>query len=297
VTGASCNRRRSPAAPAPSPARGPPATAAVRSNRTNIDHAGTQRLETHEHLRSQLTDRATAALILRSTALLVPRRIVDRQPPAVRPITARPCRAAGRGSGGALALAQSSRKADLSSLREQWTEQGRMDTLLRAPFEGHPTSLLRGDCFQEQLRNAMAQLTTGYEHSGRPWISRSQRRCSPAPRTSPWMRSGSVCGTSATTGASTSVRTPSGGQVDATVVALALAVRSSASYPVALMRRSCRPAPARRRALHPTSWADWCTDPQAPRGDKSRFTVDGGVLANTPTVPRSTPSTGCGPTS
>jgi hypothetical protein len=111
------------------------------------------------------------------------------------------------------------------------------------------------------------------------------------------MRSGSVCGTSATTGASTSVRTPSGGQVDATVVALALAVRSSASYPVALMRRSCRPAPARRRALHPTSWADWCTDPQAPRGDKSRFTVDGGVLANTPTVPRSTPSTGCGPTS
>jgi hypothetical protein len=184
---------------------------------------------------------------------------------------------AGGINGAALALAQSSRKADLSSLRELWTEQGRMDMLLRAPFEGHPTSLLRGDYFLEQLHNAMAQLATGYEHSGRP--------------------ADLTLTTTLLTGAQ-DVTVDALGQrlrdvryngcfhfregaferesVDATVAALALAARSSASYPVAF-DATFVPAGAGSTTdpLRPdmASWADWCTDPQAPEGDKSRFTV------------------------
>jgi len=52
---------------------------------------------------------------------------------------------AGGVNGAALALAQVNRFADLASLRDVWVEQGRIEALLRQPFRGAPSSLLKGD--------------------------------------------------------------------------------------------------------------------------------------------------------
>ncbi|MCE7011496.1 patatin-like protein [Kibdelosporangium philippinense] len=71
---------------------------------------------------------------------------------------------AGGINGAALALAQVNPHADLNSLRELWAEQGRMDLLLRTPFKGAPVSLLKGDeFFLPRLEDAMRGLTTHYK--------------------------------------------------------------------------------------------------------------------------------------
>lgn len=71
---------------------------------------------------------------------------------------------AGGINGAALALAQVNPHADLNSLRELWAEQGRMDLLLRTPFKGEPVSLLKGDeFFLPRLEDAMRRLTSRYE--------------------------------------------------------------------------------------------------------------------------------------
>ena len=70
---------------------------------------------------------------------------------------------AGGINGAALSLGQVNKKADLSALRDLWAEQGSMENLLQPPFQGKPTSLLRGDAyFLPQLHDAMTRLT-------RPW--------------------------------------------------------------------------------------------------------------------------------
>ncbi len=70
---------------------------------------------------------------------------------------------AGGINGAALALAQANRRADLRSLRTLWAEQGRMEQLLRRPFQGKPTSMLRGDeYFLPELRRAMKLLAHPY---------------------------------------------------------------------------------------------------------------------------------------
>ena len=66
---------------------------------------------------------------------------------------------AGGVNGAALALAQVNRFADLASLRDVWVEQGRIEALLRQPFRGAPSSLLKGDDhFLPQLNAAMSRL-------------------------------------------------------------------------------------------------------------------------------------------
>ncbi|CAM3893295.1 patatin-like protein [Kibdelosporangium persicum] len=71
---------------------------------------------------------------------------------------------AGGINGAALALAQVNPRADLTGLRELWAEQGRMDLLLRTPFKGEPVSLLKGDeFFLPRLEDAMRRLTSRYE--------------------------------------------------------------------------------------------------------------------------------------
>ena len=68
---------------------------------------------------------------------------------------------AGGINGAALAVAQANRNADLSVLRDVWSEQGRFESLLRKPFQGNPTSLLRGDeFFLPALSEAMTSLAS-----------------------------------------------------------------------------------------------------------------------------------------
>lgn len=56
---------------------------------------------------------------------------------------------AGGINGAALALAQANRNADLTTLRALWSDDGRMEALLRRPFTGQPASLLQGEYFLE----------------------------------------------------------------------------------------------------------------------------------------------------
>ena len=71
---------------------------------------------------------------------------------------------AGGINGAALALSQVNKQADLSRLRDLWAEQGRMEQLLRTPFRGEPASLLKGDeFFLPRLQEALARLTGDFE--------------------------------------------------------------------------------------------------------------------------------------
>ena len=66
---------------------------------------------------------------------------------------------AGGVNGAALALAQVNRRADIAALRDVWVEQGRIEALLRQPFRGAPSSLLKGDeHFLPQLNAALTGL-------------------------------------------------------------------------------------------------------------------------------------------
>ena len=66
---------------------------------------------------------------------------------------------AGGVNGAALALAQVNRRADMAALRDVWVEQGRIEALLRQPFRGAPSSLLKGDeHFLPQLNAALTSL-------------------------------------------------------------------------------------------------------------------------------------------
>ena len=61
-------------------------------------------------------------------------------------------------------MAQVNAKADLLNLRTLWAEQGRMEELLRSPFQGKPSSLLRGDdYFLPELGRAMRMLAHPFE--------------------------------------------------------------------------------------------------------------------------------------
>ena len=66
---------------------------------------------------------------------------------------------AGGINGAALALAQVNPDAPLGMLRDIWVDQGRIESLMRQPFRGAPTSLLQGDeFFLPQLNNALSML-------------------------------------------------------------------------------------------------------------------------------------------
>lgn len=83
-------------------------------------------------------------------------------------VTARADVIAGTSAGGingaALALSQVNEKADVGVMRDLWSEQGRMESLLQRPFKGSPASLLRGDdYFLPKLYEAMKQLSKGLD--------------------------------------------------------------------------------------------------------------------------------------
>ena len=75
---------------------------------------------------------------------------------------------AGGINGAMLALAESNRSARLSSLRELWSDQGRIESLLRRPFAGQPASLLLGDeYFLPELGRAMTAMNEDFQPTQR----------------------------------------------------------------------------------------------------------------------------------
>ena len=209
---------------------------------------------------------------------------------------------AGGVNGAALALAQVNRHADLASLRDVWVEQGRIEALLRQPFRGAPSSLLKGDDhFLPQLNAAMSRLaepldpvppalapmdltmaTTVLGGNQEVTVDALGQRL---PQTVHAARFRWKRPTDAE-----EEQDPFGARnIAATAAQLALAARASSSFPVAF-EPTYVPVPATgspdgdTTGLRPPmtdvveEWGD-----TVPARDRSRFVVDGGVLANTPT--------------
>lgn len=212
---------------------------------------------------------------------------------------------AGGVNGAALALAQVNRHADLASLRDVWVEQGRIEALLRQPFRGAPSSLLKGDDhFLPQLNAALTRLavpadpvppadapidltvmTTVLGGNQRVTVDALGQRLPQSVHGARfrWRRPVDV----------DPDEDPFGRRrVAATAAELALAARSSSSFPVAfepswvpvgapVERTATTDAAVRPDLAHRVEeWGD-----PFPARDRSRFVVDGGVLANTPTRP------------
>lgn len=203
---------------------------------------------------------------------------------------------AGGINGAALALAQANKRADLRVLRTLWAEQGRMEKLLRRPFQGAPTSMLRGDdYFLPELQRAMQMLS-------RPFVSSDKR-----PQIDLTLTTTLLNGAQQTTvddfgeeipqrihaGSFNFSNVGKGGQplpeeqdifggdnIWRTSQALALAARCSASFPFAF-EPSFVPVGEDSSDGRPDmeEFASWCVEGG---GVQSRYTVDGGLLANTP---------------
>jgi patatin-related protein len=191
---------------------------------------------------------------------------------------------AGGINGAALALAQVNPRADLSNLRELWAEQGRMDLLLRAPFKGSPVSLLKGDeFFLPKLEDAMRRLTVRYEPmpaAERPIDLRITTTLLRGTTKTTVDALGQRLTQNVHQGCFRFERTDDHhddfaaeeGLPPDLPYQLALAARSSASFPVAFEPSFVDTARVGSKA----SW--WHKDI-----DRSQFAVDGGVLVNTPT--------------
>ncbi len=226
---------------------------------------------------------------------------------------------AGGINGAALALCQVNRSAELRILRDVWVEQGRIESLLRQPFKGSPTSLLRGDeFFLPQLNDALSRLavpsdtrpadeapiylsitTTVLRGNQTVTVDSMGQRLPQAVHAGRfhWSRPPvPPHGQAGTDGYDPFDRA----EIARTAHRLALAARCTASFPVAFepVFVPVRPAGESGRADEPAELAQ-LTDEQRlrpdmagfveswgdehPRRDRSRFVVDGGVLANTPT--------------
>jgi patatin-related protein len=195
---------------------------------------------------------------------------------------------AGGINGAALALAQVNKHANLESLRDLWAEQGRMDLLLRTPFKGEPVSLLKGDeFFLPRLEDAMRGLTVRYdpyEHDAKPIDLRitttllhgTTKATTDAlgQRLTQNVHQG-IFRFHRTDAKNDHFRTEDGGLPPKLAYQLALAARSSASFPVAFEPSYVPVGP--ESPMH--SVASWAKED----GDYSQFAVDGGVLVNTPT--------------
>lgn len=220
---------------------------------------------------------------------------------------------AGGINGAALALAQSN-VADpggtsLAGLRDVWLESGSIQNLLHPPFRGSPASLLRGDgYFLPQMNRALRTVVEPYDAGGpldRPMdltITTTLLRGVPGVVVD---SSGQQVGQIRHDGlfrfrrgpthpagkyhddfADRAVGVETGGLIDA----LALAARSTASFPVAFepsyVPASGDTADKTTDALHPdmAHYLSGAWD-QSQGGPMARYAVDGGVLANTPTRP------------
>jgi patatin-related protein len=216
---------------------------------------------------------------------------------------------AGGINGAALALGQVNQSADLLVLRDLWAEQGSMENLLQPPFKGKPTSLLRGDAyFLPQIHKAMLRLT-------QPWsaTSKSARPIDLTITTTllngayslttdsvgqvlPQLRHDGqfrfVRGVKEITAKNEEVALDNFHSPSDVAAALALASRCSAGFPLAFepsfvpvnrVQDGDNPTPPERPDMAP--YANWLSfgPPDEQTGDHSRYVVDGGVLANTPT--------------
>lgn len=219
---------------------------------------------------------------------------------------------AGGINGAALALSQANEKADVGLMRDLWAEQGRMESLLQRPFRGSPTSLLRGDdYFLPKLYQAMQGLTKG-------WVSTSAKDHPLELIITTTLLHGARTVTVDSLGqqlpqmlhqghfAFRREDESTGGTRDdfhpEIAAALAIAARCTASFPVAFepcfvtaKGRPDRPQPvnglnitdlvdpnARPDLGEYVSWREAGPADAVP-DDRSRYVVDGGVLANTPT--------------
>ncbi|TCM44274.1 patatin-like protein [Kribbella sp. VKM Ac-2568] len=222
---------------------------------------------------------------------------------------------AGGINGAALALAQANKNADVGLMRDLWSEQGRMDSLLQRPFRGSPASLLRGDdYFLPKIHEAMKQLSKNWEGStaaDRPLELIITTTLLHGARTVTVDSLGQQLPQMLHQGHFTFKRDDpmigerndfGPGADDDITAGLAIASRCTASFPVAF--EPCFvPAkgrlgkvlasdgqaivdltdPGRRPDLG--SHVSWRTagPAEALPDDRSRFAVDGGLLANTPT--------------
>ncbi|GAB3883868.1 hypothetical protein GCM10029964_043940 [Kibdelosporangium lantanae] len=193
---------------------------------------------------------------------------------------------AGGINGAALALAQVNPRANLGNLRELWAEQGRMDLLLRTPFKGEPVSLLKGDeFFLPRLEDAMRRLTARYEPKD-PGDRPIDLRITTTLLQGRTKTTTDALGQRLTQNIHQGIfrftrqgrddfSTPDGGLPPDLTHQLALAARSSASFPVAF-EPSFVGVGGDSRLANIASWWE-------PNVDHSQFAVDGGVLVNTPT--------------
>ncbi|MDQ3629313.1 MAG: patatin-like protein [Actinomycetota bacterium] len=225
---------------------------------------------------------------------------------------------AGGINGAALALSQVNRNAKVSLLREMWAEQGRMETLLQRPFKGSPASLLRGDdYFLPKLTEAMQRLTRDWDpatederpvdltitttllegartvttdalgqrlpqlrHEGRFRFRRGAGH----------ERDGEAYDDFSAPAQSTAGDAKPEPQPRRRVAErLALAARCTASFPgafeptlVPVVKDAPDDPRGRPDMFHHVNWASAGARQHTP-ADRSRFAVDGGALANTPT--------------
>lgn len=201
---------------------------------------------------------------------------------------------AGGINGAALALSQVNRNAELSRLRDLWAEQGRMEQLLRTPFQGSPVSLLKGDeFFLPRLQEALDRLTTNFEATTpeeRPIDLRITTTLLGGVPTVTHDDLGQVLVQSTHQGSFSFRRDPAvdgreprddfaEDDLPTRVLEMALAARSSASFPFAF-EPSFIPVNDKT-----TNKPDMAGAVSWSNGDanRSRFAVDGGVLVNTPT--------------
>ncbi len=218
---------------------------------------------------------------------------------------------AGGINGAALALCQVNTGAELGLLRDIWVDQGRIESLLRQPFRGAPTSLLKGDeFFLPQLNNALSLLAkpSGWRAPALAPIDLS---------ISTTVLGGNQLVTMDATGQALPQTVHAGmfhwarlpqtipdddpfhaDRVERTAHRLALAARSTASFPVAFepvfvpvnSPQHAEPNDdatlTEEQRLRPdmaTVVQQWGNS--GPTVNRSRYVVDGGLLANTPTRP------------
>ncbi|MBM7786308.1 patatin-like protein [Tenggerimyces flavus] len=215
---------------------------------------------------------------------------------------------AGGINGAFLSVAQVSVNADLRLLRDLWADQGRLESMFRKPFRGSPTSLLQGDeYFLPRLRDAFRQLARRWNPrpiDERPvdltittsLLTGAQRVTvdslgQPLKQTTHDETFSFRRGPTARTLVNGQWQTPddfSAERIEATVDKLALAARSTASFPLAfepsfipVVFDGSDTTNGRPNMANAVSWAE--ADRSGGVRDLSRYTVDGGLLVNTPT--------------
>ncbi len=220
---------------------------------------------------------------------------------------------AGGINGAALALAQVNGRARVDALRDVWIDQGQIETLLRQPFRGAPSSLLRGDdFFLPELNAALTQMAAPLD-----WRSPSEAPIDLTIATT--VLKGNQLVTTDALGQrlpqslhaarlrwsrwpvpqinpATGLRAAdpfSPTAIRFTAAQLALAARASASFPIAFEptyvpvgeNPATSPRSREDQQVRPdmesavAAWGDG-----AGGRDRSRYAVDGGLLANTPTA-------------